>query len=96
MFISHPYTRGIFDKEICQRGALYDLFRKKIETDYLKNVDAIMAGKGFSIANKLGEIGLRLNIPPFLGKGKQISASDVKETQLLAHHRIHIEIAIGN
>ena len=54
-----------------------------------------MADKGFTISKELEEIGLPLNIPPFLGKRKQMGASDVKETQLIAHHRIHVERAIG-
>ena len=95
MFISHLYTGGISDKEICQRSGLYDLLRKKIGTGELKAGDAIMADKGFTISKELEEIGLRLNIPPFLGKRKQMGASDVKETQLIVHHRIHVERAIG-
>lgn len=95
MFVSHLYTGGISDKAICQRSGLFDLLQQKIETGELKHGDGIMADKGFTITNELKEIGLCLNIPPFLGKRKRLTAADVQDTQVIAHHRIHVERAIG-
>ena len=57
--------------------------------------DEIMADKGFNIGKELEEIGLKLTIPPFLGKRKQLSVEDVNGTRLIAHHRIQVERAIG-
>ncbi|XP_045165921.1 uncharacterized protein LOC123529598 [Mercenaria mercenaria] len=95
MFVSHLYTGGISDKVICQRSGLFDLLKQKIETGELKRGDGIMADKGFTIANELNEIDLCLNIPPFLGKRKRLSAANVQDTHVIAHHRIHVERAIG-
>jgi hypothetical protein len=53
-----------------------------------------MADKGFDVADALIKIGLKLNMPPFLGSRQQLSADDVTETQAIAHHRIHVERAI--
>lgn len=55
----------------------------------------IMADKGFNIGKELEELGLKLNIPPFLGTRKRLSAADVQEIRLIAHHRIQVERAIG-
>ena len=95
MFVSHLYTGSISDKEICQRSGFYDLLKLKQETGELMAGDAVMADKGFDIRNELDKIGMKLNIPPFLGKRKQLSKDDVLETQRIAHHRIHVERAIG-
>ena len=93
--MSHLYTGSISDKEICQRSGMYDLLKRKMEIGELHQGDAIMADKGFNIGKELEAIGLKLNIPPFLGKRKRLSAEDVKETRLIAHHRIQVERAIG-
>ena len=95
LFVSHLYTGSISDKEICQRSGMHDLLKRKMEIGELHQGDAIMADKGFNIGKELEEIGLKLNIPPFLGKRKRLSAEDVKETRLIAHHRIQVERAIG-
>ena len=95
LFVSHLYTGRISDKEICQRSGMYDLLKRKMEIGELHQGDAIMADKGFNIGKELEEIGLTLNIPPFLGKRKRLSAEDVKETRLIAHHSIQVERTIG-
>ena len=85
LFVSHLYTGSTSDKEISQRSRMYDLLKRKMEIGELHQGDAIMADKGFNIGKELEEIGLKLNIPPFLGKRKRLSAEDVKETRLIAH-----------
>ena len=95
MFVSHLYTGSISDKEICQRSGFYALLKRKIENGELQRGDGIMADKGFNIHKELEEHGLKLNIPPFLGKRKRLSADDVLQTRLIAHHRIQVERAIG-
>lgn len=47
------------------------------------------------MASKLQELGLKLNIPPFLGKRKKLQTADVQDTQLIVHNHIHVERAIG-
>ena len=68
MFVSHLYTGSISDKEICQRSGFYDVLKLKLETGDLASGDAVMADKGFDIENELDKIGMKLNIPPFLGE----------------------------
>ena len=54
-----------------------------------------MADKGSNIESELKEIGLQLNIPRFFGSKSQFEESDVLKIQSIAHHRIHVERAIG-
>ena len=70
-------------------------FEVETETGEPVAGDSVMADKGFDIRNELDKIGMKFNIPPFLGKRKQLSKDDVLETQRYAHHRIHVERAIG-
>ena len=51
-----------------------------------------MADKGFTIED-LPQLGVNLNIPPFLGLYTQMTAQDVIKTQEIASVRIHIERA---
>ena len=59
-----------------------------------ENGDTVMADKGFQIADIL-PLGVKLNIPPFLGENTQMSAEDVVQTQQIAGLRIHVERAIN-
>ena len=93
LFVSYLYAGSV--SEICQRSGLFDVLKGKMEISELHQDDVIMADKGFNIGKELEEIRLKLNIPPFLGKRKQLSAEDVKETRLITHHRIQVERAIG-
>lgn len=52
--------------------------------------DSVMAHEGFRIADLLQKLGVALNIPPFLNRGK-FSAEEVAETQDVAALRIHVE-----
>ena len=70
LFVSHLYTGSISDKKICQRSGPYDLLKREMEIGELHQGDAIMGDKGFNTGKELEEIGLWLNIPPFLGKKK--------------------------
>lgn len=72
-----------------------DLLKHKLSIGELAAGDAVMADKGFDMSKELDEINMKLNIPSFLGKRKQLSSDEVANTQLIAHHRIHIERAIG-
>ena len=95
IFVSQLFTGSMSDQEICRRSGFYSLLDSKVQSGELLPGDGIMADKGFDIEKDLRQIGLGLNIPPFLGKRGQLSAQDVKETQKIAHHRIHVERAIG-
>ena len=54
-----------------------------------------MADRGFTICDQLNEVGVELNIPPFLDGQKQLTSSKVQEGRSIASLRIHIERAIG-
>lgn len=95
MYVSHLYTGSIPDKEICARIGFMDLLKHKLSIGELDPGDAVMADKGFDMAKELEEIHMKLNIPSFLVKRKQLSSDEVANKQLIAHHRIHIERAIG-
>ena len=83
-FISQLYTGIIFDREIVLRsGQQFD------------DGNSVMADKGFQIQDIL-PLGVKLNIPPFLGGDSQMSVEDVVRTQQTASLRIHVERAINN
>ena len=52
-----------------------------------------MADRGFEIGDDL-QLGVVLNIPPFLGEQKQFSEQDEIKTRRIAIRRIHVELAI--
>ena len=95
MYVSHLYTGLISDKEIVKRSGFMKLLKRKIDVGEILRGDSIMADKGFDISSELSEIGLNLNIPPFLRDQSSFSEDDVIRTQTIAQHRIHIERAIG-
>ena len=54
-----------------------------------------MADRGFTIRDQLHEVGVELNIPPFLDGQKQLPPSKVQEGRTIASVCIHVESAIG-
>ena len=54
-----------------------------------------MADRGFTVKDMLKEIGVELNIPPFMEGRKQLLAMEVQEGRHVACVRIHVEHAIG-
>lgn len=86
-FVSQLYHGNISDREITIRSGFLDL-------DFEKG-DSVMADKGFDIQDLLDKIGVKLNIPPYLGQYGQMTANEVKLTQSIAAERIHVERAIN-
>ena len=66
IFIFQLYEGSISDKEIVKRSGFIEILKQKLTADEIKIEDAIMTDKGLDIEDKLKQIGLRLNIPPFL------------------------------
>ena len=95
MFVSQLYTGTLSDKELVKRCGLLSLLRGKINTSEINIGDCIMADKGFNIEKEINELGLQLNIPPFLQAEPRFSEMEVIRTQTVAKHRIHVERAIG-
>ena len=63
--------------------------------DLLERGDNVMADCGFKIQVLLEPKGVTLNMPPFLGKHKQLPLRQVTETRQIAELCIHVERAIG-
>ena len=55
-----------------------------------------MADRGFNIAETLGTLGAKLEIPSFTKGQDQMRAEDVEDTRAIANVRIHAERVIGN
>ena len=53
--------------------------------------DEIMADKGFNIRDLTDKIGVRLNLPIFLGSRDQFEANETVVNQKIASNRIHVE-----
>ena len=54
-----------------------------------------MADRGFTIKDMLKDIGIELNIPPFMEGRAQLLVKEVQEGRRIASARIHVERAIG-
>ena len=54
-----------------------------------------MADRGFTIQDRLSSIGVKLNIPPFLGRRKQLTKEEAESGRKIASVRIPVERAIG-
>lgn len=85
-FVSSLYTGSISDREIVYRSGFLDL--------PFNEGDSVMADKGFTIEDLL-PLGIKLNIPPFLGGSNQMPAEEVIQTQEIASLRIHVERVIN-
>ena len=84
-FVSKLWGGRVSDKYITQHSGL---------VEQLQPGDNEMADRGFDIADILPS-GCTLNIPPFKGTRKQLTADEVQETIHIASVRIHVERAIG-
>lgn len=87
-FISPVYVGGISDVELTRVSG----FLKTLEG---KSDISIMADRGFTIKDQLSELGIKLNIPPFLDGRTQLPPEDIKRGRSIASLRIHVERAIG-
>ena len=56
---------------------------------------SIMADRGLSIKDMLKDIGIELNIPPFMEGRAQLPVEEIQEGRRIASVRIHVERAIG-
>ena len=70
------------------------------ESDFLTTLQdkpgiSIMADRGFIIKDMLKDIGIDLNIPPFMEGRAQQPAKEAQEGRRIASVRIHVERAIG-
>ena len=87
-FISPLYVGSISDVEITRVSG----FLTQLED---KPGISIMADRGFTIKDMLREIGVELNIPPFMEGRQQLPREEVEKGRCIASVRIHVERAIG-
>ena len=86
-FVSQLYEGSISDKEIVERSGL-------MNPNLWEENDSLMADRGFTIKDLLDPLKVELNIPSFLEGRAQLSEDEVKESQIIASVRIHVERAI--
>ena len=89
-FISDLWGGNTSDRYITENSGFLDVIRPG---------DEIMADRGFTIRDLLTERRATLVIPPFTkkcswGKGKRLTAADVRKTKNIAKQRIHVERSI--
>ena len=82
-FISDLYGGSISDRELFLRSGILNR---------LEPGDAVMADKGFNVADLLESRGVTLNIPP-KKNDSQLSNRELIETRRIAALRIHVERA---
>ena len=87
-FISPVYVGSISDKQLTQKSGFLDALKDKPGI-------SIMADRGFTIKDILQELGIDLNIPPFLEGRRQLPATEIEAGRRIASLRIHVERAIG-
>ena len=58
--------------------------------------DVIMSDRGFNIAETLGTLEAKLEIPSFKKGQDQMRVEDVEDTSVIANVRIHVERVTGN
>jgi len=81
-FVSDLYCGSVSDKQITKMSGLVELCEPG---------DAIMADKGFTIADMTTLQGVHLIIPPFKRKQTKFTRRDVLQTQVIANARIRVE-----
>ena len=87
-YISSLYVGLISDVELTR---VSELIAKLPRNDGA----SVIPDRGFTIRDHVNEIGVELNIPPFLDGQKQLPSNKVQEGRTIASLRIHVERAIG-
>lgn len=87
-FISQLYPGSLSDREIVERSGL-------LNPEFFCKGDEIMADKGFEIRDLTDKLGVKLNLPAFLGSREQVEIDEVINNQKIASVRIHVERCIS-
>lgn len=95
IYVSALFTGDISDREVFNECNILDILKGYIQSGYLDVGDGLMVDEGFLIKKEVEEIGLQLNIPPFVRANGQMPHADVKMTKRIAKHRVHVERAIA-
>ena len=86
-FVSQLYPGSILDKGIVAKSGI-------LNDNLWGGGDTTIADQGFLIHEELEKIGMSLNIPAFLDGRQQMTKVEVKESQIIASVRMHVERAI--
>ena len=86
-FVSKLYTGNISDREIVKRSGFLNMPHNRGA--------CWLVDKGFQIQDLADPLGVKINIPPFVGKQSQLTAEEVYVTQSIASERIHMERVIN-
>ena len=86
-FISQLYTGSISDRDLTVKSGLLKLPHEK--------GSMWLVDKGFQIQDLCDQLGVKVNMPAFVGKNAQMTADEVFHTQQVASERIHVERAIN-
>lgn len=87
-FISPVYVGAISDVELTRLSGFLDVVQGKSGV-------SIMADRGFTIKDLLKDIGVELNIPPFMEGRQQLPPQEIETGRRIASLRIHVERSIG-
>ena len=87
-YISQVYVGSISDVELTRASGFLEALKDKPGV-------AIMADRGFTIKDMLGELNIELNMPPFLDGRQQLSHKELESGRKIVSLRIHVERAIG-
>ena len=83
-FVSPVFVGSISDIELTRESGFLTTLQDKPGI-------SIMADRGFTIKDMLKDIGIELNIPPFMEGRSQLPAKEVQEGRRIASVRIHVE-----
>ena len=87
-FVSPLFVGSISDVEL----TLFSGFVEKLQG---KSGVSLTTDRGFTIKDQLAEVGVSLNLPPFMEGRKQLPAEEVLRGRQIASVRIHVERVIG-
>ena len=87
-FISPVYVGSISDVDLTRLSGFLEVVQDKSGV-------SIMADRGFTVRDLFNDLGVELNIPPFLEGRQQLPTQEVESGRKIASLRIHVERAIG-
>lgn len=85
-FVSDVYEGSISDRNIVIKSKF---------ADYLCPGDVVLADKGFTVEDIVLQVGVSLNIPPFLRNRDRFTAQEEVATKKIAKEKIYVEHAVG-
>ena len=87
-YISPVYVGAISDIELTRLSGFFDVLQGKSGI-------SVMADRGFTIKDLLKDIGVELNIPPFMKGRQQLPPQEIETGRRIASLHVHVERAIG-